>query len=480
MRRVILHLLKLKTMQKILQSLTSAILFTLCSFTISSAAVINIPIDYPTIQQAIDNANDFDTLIVQPGSYFENINFHGKKILLTSLFYLGNDTSYISGTIINGSNPVNADTGSCVIFSSGEDSSSVLQGFTITGGTGTKWLDAHGAGTYCEGGGILIDFSSPVIRFNRIINNVAVNVSGVSGAGGGGIRISDGNPQLLNNVIAFNLGRYGAGIVLNYTGCIIKNNLICYNAGAQNFNGGAAIWALSNLGTTPKIIENNTIYENRSSTGTGGILSWSTNVTLRNNIIWGNRSVNSSQILLAGGGTVSVTYSDIEGGYTGPGNINTDPLFSDTADFYLAAFSPCIDAGDSSGVYNDIENLAQPGFALWPAQGTIRNDMGAYGGQGSAVLGHGITTVIKNLPENNISLYIYPNPVTEKINFPDLKSSKLYLQIFNSTGVKVMEKHLNYDQGSLDVSSLQSGLYILKMKSDKFSISGKFVKQNKN
>src|SRR5882757_5650191 len=103
------------------------------------ATIITVPIDYPSIQEAINNSIDFDTVVVQSGNYLENLNFNGKKIMLTSLFYLSNDTSYISNTIIDGGNPVNADTGSCVIFSSGENVNSIIQGFTITGGTGTKW-----------------------------------------------------------------------------------------------------------------------------------------------------------------------------------------------------------------------------------------------------------------------------------------------------------------------------------------------------
>ena len=48
--------------------------------------------------------------------------------------------------------------------------------------------------------------------------------------------------------------------------------------------------------------------------------------------------------------TPLVTYSDIEGGYVGTGNINADPLFVDptNGDFHLGQGSPCIDAGDNS------------------------------------------------------------------------------------------------------------------------------------
>src|SRR4051812_3834407 len=107
----------------------------------AKANLITVPVNFSTIQQAIDAAVDEDTIVVLQGLYYENINLRGKKIMLTSLYYVSNDTAYISSTIINGSQPMQPDTGSCVLMVNGEDSTTILQGFTITGGTGTKWLD---------------------------------------------------------------------------------------------------------------------------------------------------------------------------------------------------------------------------------------------------------------------------------------------------------------------------------------------------
>lgn len=429
------------------------------------AALITVLVDYNTIQQAIDASADGDTIEVLPGTYSENINFRGRKILLTSLFYLNNDTSYISSTIINGSTPAYPDTASCVIFNSDEDSTSILQGFTITGGQGTLWLDIHGAGIYREGGGVLIELSSPVVRFNRIINNYATNTIAGNGAGGGGLRIGDGNPQILNNVIAFNNGRYGPGIVLNYTGCIIKNNLICYNSGGQSFNGGGAIWASHNLAGTPKIIENNTIYGNHATVGTGGILSQTTNVIVRNNILWANTSPGGTQVYPLGGGTASVTYSDVQGGYTGSGNINFPPNFQDTVNFYLTVFSPCVDAGDSSTIYNDIEDTGNPGMALLPSLGTVRNDMGAYGGQGAAVLGGGITTDVNGHEISSFDFTIFPNPTTEMFNVQGIKFNVEKIEMMNVTGETVMEIQNSGSKNSFDVNvrKLNAGIYFVRI-----------------
>jgi len=227
---------------------------------------------------------------------------------------------------------------------SGEDSTAQLVGFTITGGAGTKWTDEHGAGLFREGGGILIQGSSPVIRNNRIERNEATDRTGCVSAGGGAIRAGDGNPRIVNNVISNNLGRYGAGIVLNYSGAAILNNVIAYNSGGEDYGGGG-IWAYSD-GPAPKLIENCAVAYNLSATVGGGMRFWSTGGPVRNCIIWGNAAPNGPQIHPTTGGP-PVTYSDVQGGRPGTGNIDADPNWSPD-NLMLHAPSPCIDSGDPS------------------------------------------------------------------------------------------------------------------------------------
>lgn len=425
-----------------------SISFIVASF-LCKATIINVPANYPTIQAAILATANGDTVLVAPGTYFENLNFRGHKIVLTSLYYLNKDTSFIKSTIINGSQPSNPDTASCVIINSGEDSTTVLQGFTLTGGAGTKWNDIHGAGIYREGGGIIIEFCSPIIQNNLIVFNTTSQGTGVSSAGGGGIRIGDGFPVIRNNVVAFNTGRYGAGIVLNYTGVLMENNLICYNSGAQDY-GGAGIWASSSLTGHSKQIINNTIVNNHAIGNSGGGLIYSnTSILLKNNILWGNTASTIATSQISGAtATLTATFNDVQTVLTGSGNINTNPLFADSLSFYLPSISTAVDVGDSSSQYNDVEDLLNPGNALFPAMNTLRNDIGVYGGSGASLLPKLYLTPPTGLEEQDVMemfFQIFPNPSYEtlNINYMLAQYSSVQLRLTDVTG-KVLLKTINY------------------------------------
>ena len=89
-------------------------------------ATIYVPDNYTTIQGAIDASSNGDTVIVRPGTYVENIDFVGKATTVKS--ELGAAVTTIDGN----------QSGTVASFVSGEDSDSVLEGFTLKNGTGTS------------------------------------------------------------------------------------------------------------------------------------------------------------------------------------------------------------------------------------------------------------------------------------------------------------------------------------------------------
>jgi len=416
-----------------------------------NATRLLVPQQYTSIQAAINAASTSDTVLVSPGIYYENINFRAKGIVLASTYILTNDTTTIDATVINGSQPSLPDSASCVIIASkvsgtSLDTTSMIIGFKITGGTGTKWEDEHNPGSvYREGGGILVQYLSPRILHNHITYNYAIDLSGgMTSAGGGAIRCGDSNPLIQNNVIDNNQGRYGAGIVFNFCGGIIRNNLIAHNTGGQNF-GGSGIWMYEvNAQGSPRIIINNTIIHNYSIGPGGGIRAWSSPATIKNNILWGNTASAGNQIY-NGGGSITVTYNDIQGGYSGSGNISIEPGF-DIQNYYLSASSPCIDKGDSSAAYNDIPDPTTPSSAKFPSKGGLRNDMGAYGGPCCSILS-GLSTLWTGIgqdmnlgPEPEIR--IIPNPVKDEadIVMQGITGKDVDPQLFDMSGRNV--RHL--------------------------------------
>lgn len=436
--------------------------------TVAEARILQVPQAYATIQLGINAAVNGDTVVVAPGAYRENICFRGKNIVLTSRYYITGDSSFVASTVIDGSSPAFPDSGSVVRIVNHEDSTAVLQGFTLTGGSGTKWTDERGAGVYREGGGILVALSAPTIRDNVVINNAVAVGGGVVSAGGGGIRAGDGNPHIFHNVIASNTGRYGAGVVLNFTDAVFRNNIITRNAGGQDYGGGA-VW-LNHPGPSTKTLENNTIAGNTAAGG--GIYVWFGSPTIvHNTIVWGNTS---PQVAVRTGTALTVTYCDVQAGFAGTGNIDHDPRFSD-ASFHLSDTSVCVDGGDPDASFHDPQNPVQPGTGLWPSLGTVRNDIGAYGGPGRAsfppslqVTSTGPTSGAR--PQDFQLKQNYPNPFnpSTRIDYQIPAAGKVGLKIFDVLGREVGDLVHEHQTGASysviwNASSRASGVYFYRL-----------------
>lgn len=368
------------------------------------AATILVPADYATIQGAIDAAVDGDDILVAPDIYVENIDFLGKWIILQS-------EAGAEATVIDG-----GQSGSIVTFASHDIDEATIKGFTITNGTGTydpdigrncgggiyclssspsimncviagNSINGFGAGIYCSadssplveactitentadgwGGG----FSCTGRSSPTIINCIISNNDSTPGYGGG-ISIKDSSTALIKNCsIMNNIALNGGGIGCDtYSSALIKNCLILENIATWR---GGGIFCYDHSNPT---ITNCTLSGNAGDQGGGIHAGRNSTPIVTSCILWGDSGMLGPQeIYLREGGSIVITFSDVQEGWTGEGNIEADPLFTGPDDFHLESGSPCIDAGDPDPLSAD--------DCFPPSMGTEHNDMGAFGGPGA-------------------------------------------------------------------------------------------------
>ena len=209
--------------------------------------------DAPAIQTGIDSAGAGDTVLVGPGTYLENINFLGKDIVLVSEFGPGATT--IDGS--QGNQPV-------VRFQNQETRAAVIEGFTITGGQGTRDFGSP------RGGGILCIRSSPTIKSNWIIRNQSTLDDGTGGGmaiGTGLVDVPKAAPLVEQNRFEANaVSGNGGALSIEHSDAIVTDNTFEGNSAAYD---GGAIRAYFVEGST--VLTNNRFIENEAGDHGGGV-----------------------------------------------------------------------------------------------------------------------------------------------------------------------------------------------------------------
>jgi predicted outer membrane repeat protein len=196
-----------------------------------------------------------------------------------------------------------------------------------------------------------------------------------SGAAGGAVYagplVEDDNLTIVNSVFVDNHSDFGGAVSGTRTMNLkIINSIFARNTAVTG--GGAYSVGAINIGTT---MTNCTFFENSAGVTGGAILtggrSWQEDLLITNCILWGNSAPEGPEMSLDLEGTISIDYSDVQGGQSsihvdpdcnldwGPGMIDTDPFFLDSLndDYRLTFASPCIDAGD-----NDAPSLPDRDF----------------------------------------------------------------------------------------------------------------------
>ncbi|MFN2260547.1 MAG: T9SS type A sorting domain-containing protein [Psychroflexus sp.] len=67
--------------------------------------------------------------------------------------------------------------------------------------------------------------------------------------------------------------------------------------------------------------------------------------------------------------------------------------------------------------------------------------------------------------ENSLNIYVYPNPAENKLFIKSKNQNNLTLEIFNLEGKSVLQNKLD-NKRELNVSSLNSGIYLVKIKNE--------------
>ncbi len=351
---------------------------------LSSAAVIHVPGDQPTVQAGIDAALAGDEVVVSCGAYLEH------DIQMKSGITLRGENGDPNCVVIDGEQLGR------VIVGIDLDANTLISGLTITGGIADGGLN-YGGGAHFEDSALRIEhcrftdnyseYKGGGITFSGCPATVSHCLfdenAGDNGGGGGGIQARESELTISDCRFENNTGTDGAGIMISHCDPIIER-CIFLNNDAQ-FWGGAV---MCNSTASPTL-RNCTLVGNDAYEGGGLWVVHDSHPVLENCIVAFNTG---------GGGlfsidhyshpsTITISCSNVfhnaEGNYGGDmedqtgvdGNFSSHPYFCDLAagDLNLAAGSPCLPDGNDCGILIGAlgEGCALPTSVETPASASV-------------------------------------------------------------------------------------------------------------
>ncbi len=228
-----------------------------------------------------------------------------------------------------------------------------------------------------SGGGIYLSYSSAIIRDCVIQDNTTSSPDFFNY--GGGINASGGSVTLQGTLITRNSARQGGGIYLTsdpftMDACTITDNYATAYGGGLRYSGGCSPVITNSViagneaeieggglygsGGDAPIVTNCTLFNNIAGDAGGAVYGYYSSPVITNSVLWHNISNGGwlYPISYEGYGySPVVTYSDVQGGYSGEGNMDAYPYFQNTSgadpnnwDLRLQCDSPCIDAGNNA------------------------------------------------------------------------------------------------------------------------------------
>ncbi len=242
----------------------------------------------------------------------------------------GDDLTDANGVLtstagIAGSNAYHVVTGSALT------ETAMLDGFFITGGK------ADGSDPNHRGGGLWLSDSSPLLNHLKFSGNQASNNGGglyaynsspqisyitfsgnAAGSNGGGLYASHSSPLLSYFTFSANQAEgHGGGLsaFANSVSMTLTNGI--FNGNLAQGNGGGISNYESNI-----VLLNVTMAGNNAYNG-GAFYSYLGSSTITNCVLWGN----DPNTLSYSASTLNISYSTVQGGYSGTGNLAVDPLF---------------------------------------------------------------------------------------------------------------------------------------------------------